>query len=466
MSFESKRFQLAILVVLVVAMSYIVFYHLGKKPLLDYDESIYAQVARQAYESRHQLGFTWYGNLGLNRTELWFEKPPLMIWLTESAYWVFGVNEFAARFWPAIFGLLTMVLTFFFVKNISKSFYAAVFATSVFFIAFQYIYNLGVLQFDVPVGFFILLTLYAFWLAKANGKFYFLFWLSLGLGVLTKSVIGLLPLPVVLVYSILARDFAYLKSKLFYMAGLVFIVTILPWHIVESIKYGKGFWQQYLFYHVFDRYSSGLEGNGKPFSFYWNILAEHRIMFRSLIVSLVYCAFKSFKDKNYFFPLAALLCIFIFFSTASTKLPAYILVIFPYIASVIGMAFADFAGLLERYHKVLGGLFVFFVVVVFMFFGYKFNHFKLTKEKEQYVLDSRAVGAFLKSRYLDESLYYYSTIGTKPSIIFYSNRVVYYLPYPSPKPKEKLILVSEISPDFKNQTVLFSTSTQKVYQIQ
>src|SRR5271163_1537264 len=117
---ESKKFQFTILAVLISAFAFATFYHLGKRPLIDYDESIYAQVARESLQNGNQLGFTWLGNTALHRSEMWFEKPPLMIWLTEISYLAFGVNEFAARFWTAIFAVLTLPLAFLFTRKLSQ----------------------------------------------------------------------------------------------------------------------------------------------------------------------------------------------------------------------------------------------------------------------------------------------------------------------------------------------------------
>ncbi|MCV4633747.1 glycosyltransferase family 39 protein, partial [Escherichia coli] len=38
----------------------------------------------------------------------WFEKPALLYWLQIVSYHLFGINEFAARFGPALFGLGTI----------------------------------------------------------------------------------------------------------------------------------------------------------------------------------------------------------------------------------------------------------------------------------------------------------------------------------------------------------------------
>ncbi|MCO6454039.1 MAG: glycosyltransferase family 39 protein [Pirellulaceae bacterium] len=45
-------------------------------------------------------------------SELRIHKPVLLYWFMMSAYSVFGVNEFAARFWSAILGIGTVLLTY------------------------------------------------------------------------------------------------------------------------------------------------------------------------------------------------------------------------------------------------------------------------------------------------------------------------------------------------------------------
>jgi 4-amino-4-deoxy-L-arabinose transferase-like glycosyltransferase len=43
--------------------------------------------------------------------QLRHQKPALLYWLIMSAYGVFGVNEFGARFWSALLGVGTVLLT-------------------------------------------------------------------------------------------------------------------------------------------------------------------------------------------------------------------------------------------------------------------------------------------------------------------------------------------------------------------
>ncbi|HEY1661734.1 MAG TPA: glycosyltransferase family 39 protein [Verrucomicrobiae bacterium] len=466
--------------VLIIAFAFITFYRLGVRPLQDFDEAIYAQVAHEAMQSGNQLGFTWQGNPPMHRPEKWFEKPPLMIWLTEISEALFGVNEFAARFWTAIFAILTLPLTFLFARELSREIgagkgdgpraggdVAAFVAVAAFFGAYQFMDDARILQMDIPVGFFVVLSLYAFWRARENARFYFLFWFALAFGLMIKSVIGLLPLPVIFLFSLLARDFRYLKIKNFWLGLLLFFALILPWHIIESLRYGGEFWHQYLFYHLLERYSSALEGNSGPLTFYLAIAFQEQFFFWALAVALVYFIARSFRSKAHLFVTVAIVFVFLFFSTAGTKLPPYILVIYPYAAMAIGIAFVDFSGWLEKFQKNAALPVVTIVMVIFVVAGFQNARANLAGENNSQLVSDKAVGEYLKDHCLDEPVYYYSVIRIKPSIIFYSDRRVgYYADFQKSPPPGRFSLIAQGPPhDFPNATVLFSAESEKVYQV-
>src|SRR5436189_4426529 len=73
-------------------------------PFLGPDEPRYAQVAREMFERGDWITPTLGGFD-------WFEKPALLYWLQIVGYKLFGVNEFAARFGSALFGLGTVAST-------------------------------------------------------------------------------------------------------------------------------------------------------------------------------------------------------------------------------------------------------------------------------------------------------------------------------------------------------------------
>jgi hypothetical protein len=85
MIIESKGVRFAIPAVLIFVFATITFYHLGNRPLIEYDESIYAQVAREALQNHSQLDLTWLGYIAQHKPPQFFDKPPLIIWMVETS---------------------------------------------------------------------------------------------------------------------------------------------------------------------------------------------------------------------------------------------------------------------------------------------------------------------------------------------------------------------------------------------
>src|SRR5579864_6145217 len=95
---------------LALASASLFYLPLGFRALWDSDEGRYAEIAREMLELKDWI------SPHLNYV-LYFEKPPLMYWLTAASFAVFGQNEFAARFWSATFGLWTVIVVYLFGKH-------------------------------------------------------------------------------------------------------------------------------------------------------------------------------------------------------------------------------------------------------------------------------------------------------------------------------------------------------------
>jgi 4-amino-4-deoxy-L-arabinose transferase-like glycosyltransferase len=70
---------------------------LGHKPLTNWDEGIYAEISREML-SLGVLVPHW-------NHQPWFEKPPLMFWITAAFFKLLGVTEFWARAGSALSGV-------------------------------------------------------------------------------------------------------------------------------------------------------------------------------------------------------------------------------------------------------------------------------------------------------------------------------------------------------------------------
>ncbi len=92
-------------------LALLLFIRLGATPIYILDEAKNAQCAREMLQKGDWIVPTF-------NNELRTDKPPLHYFFMMLAYKVFGINEFAARFFSVVMGLLTVFLTYLFTKNI------------------------------------------------------------------------------------------------------------------------------------------------------------------------------------------------------------------------------------------------------------------------------------------------------------------------------------------------------------
>jgi 4-amino-4-deoxy-L-arabinose transferase-like glycosyltransferase len=93
------------LLVIVLVSGVVLFTNLGGPRLWDRDEPRNAGCAREMLERGDWI--TPYFN-----AELRTHKPVLLYWLIMSAYQLFGIHEFSARFWSAALSIGTALLTY------------------------------------------------------------------------------------------------------------------------------------------------------------------------------------------------------------------------------------------------------------------------------------------------------------------------------------------------------------------
>lgn len=77
---------------------------LATRPLLPVDETRYLSVAWEMWSSGDLLVMHLNG-------EPYSHKPPLLFWLINLSWWLFGVNEWSARLISPLFGLGTVLMT-------------------------------------------------------------------------------------------------------------------------------------------------------------------------------------------------------------------------------------------------------------------------------------------------------------------------------------------------------------------
>lgn len=453
-SWVPKNIQTVLLIILAVALfgvlTYFLFYKLGSHPLLDWDEGIYAQVSKEALRNKQPFSFTYFG-------DAWLEKPPLVIWLTGIGFRIFGISELGARIAIPLFSIGIILLTCLLVWHFRRSWLAILMTLAAYFICYHFFLESFFLNFDIPITFFVLAGIYSYIRAKANPSWWYIFGASLGLGIMTKNIIGLFPLAIILIISIVNRTFTIFRTRQFYYGLLITLAVTMPWHIIETIQFGNEFWNNYLIYHVWTRFTQGIEHNGAPFWYYIAAFNQNILFLIASILSSIYILILSLKQKEIRILPVAIVLIFLMLSIAKTKGYGYIVPIYPYILTALAISLTD--AIRRIPYTWLKVLTISTLLACFVVLGWQQNNYKVYKwDKEPDLLDNRSAGQLISSLNTDAKLTTTNKALIGPAFAFYSGRDIHVTTTPNSPPLSERILHQHarsiyFSPD-RNQIVI------------
>jgi len=297
---------------------------LGLRPLYKADESRYAEIPREMVASGDWV------TPRLNGLK-YFEKPPLQYWATAAFFSAFGERDWAARLWSALAAIAGVVLVFLSGRKLfsteAGAFGALVLAGCPLYVLLAQINTL-----DMALSFFLAAAIFAFALER-----YYLFWAACALAVLSKGLIGIvLPAGAIGLYILVKWDWSLLKKMRIATGLVLFLLICAPWFILVSMRNDE-FAHFFFIQEHFQRFTTKMHGRYQPMWFFLPILLA------GLAPWLLpfFASLKShFKRQEGFDPalFLALWCIvvFVFFSISDSKLPSYILPMFPALALLIG----------------------------------------------------------------------------------------------------------------------------------
>jgi 4-amino-4-deoxy-L-arabinose transferase-like glycosyltransferase len=220
---------------------------LGSYGLLNNNEGLYAQIAREMLYS---------GNFILPHLNgvPYIEKPPLLYWLIAFSYRLFGVHETAARLVPAVSGFLTLLLSYqaarrWFSEN--TAFLAAIILGT----SLGYAIFCRMVFFDGLLTCFLTATLLSYfrWEQTQTQRLYLrLSYILLGLAILTKGFIALILVGlVVTVYNLITRKpFKQWWRALDGWGAILFLLITVPWHILAAAQDPQFAWFYFVNEHI------------------------------------------------------------------------------------------------------------------------------------------------------------------------------------------------------------------------
>lgn len=316
----------------IAVLAAIVFFIGLEGTLRDWDESVYAQVARESLDRPD-----WY-NLYWN-SRPFIDKPPLMFWLTRLVYEAAGVGQWQARAVSATLGFLTVMTVFFFAWRF-MSLYAGALAALVLMGTPHFVRIAKMGQLDVPVGFFIMLSIMTFYLGKKQPRWFLVSGVFTGLAILTKWSVGFLA-PMIQVAMLLAPGYRQIvRSKYWWLSFLTMGAVCAPWVIQQYITYGDLFADHFLGSKIVESVHGEIAGHGGGFFYYISkMMRESRPWCFIFPIAFIYTCIRAVRRDE----LASLLVvwstvIFLVFSLARTKLHWYIEPIYPPLALMTAMS--------------------------------------------------------------------------------------------------------------------------------
>lgn len=324
---------------------YLIFFHnIWAYALMDVDESRYVTMAKDMFHSKDFM--TLYLN-----NEYFFEKPPLYFWGECLSFKLFGeINEFTARFPVALYGTSCCYLAYIMGKKIiSRGFgviMSLILATSLEYLILSKFAILDIVV-TTCISFSICLGIVVYFCRESRRKYYWwLFYFFSGLAVMAKGLPGfIIPFGSMFFISILSKRFKEIFKPIYFIPGiLIFLLTVLPWHILMFKMHNPLFWDEYIVKHHLARFfDAEIINREQPFYFYfitllWGffpwIISCTVVWIKNLITiiknkkipfNMTNC---STGQRFILYNIVIVCFILLFFSSSGTKLITYILPIY------------------------------------------------------------------------------------------------------------------------------------------
>lgn len=220
---------------------------LGAAGLYDPNEGMYAEIPREMLFLRDWL--TPHFNF-----VRYFEKPPLLYWLTALAYQAIGVSQFSARLVTALAGVAGVGIVYGMGRDLwgrrAGLVSGAILATSFGYFIFSRIILTDML--------FTALLAAACWgilrglLDETPHPFAMLgAYAAMALAILTKGLIGLVfPLLTVVTFLGLTRAWGLWRRLDLLRGSALFLLLAAPWHILVGLKNPGFFWFYFVNEHL------------------------------------------------------------------------------------------------------------------------------------------------------------------------------------------------------------------------
>ena len=335
---------------LIGAMAVLTLPNLGAHSLWDVDEGVNAEAAREMLEVGNWIKPTF-------NYELRTAKPAMLYWLQMTSYSLFGIDEWSARLPSVLASMLTVLLVYELGRNMFDRriglLSGLVLASCIEFCVLSHSASP-----DAVLLACLMLAFSSFWFGSVDGgrSWFIPFGIACGLATLTKGPIGLgLPGLIVLVYLLWNRELRKLWDTRLFWGLLAFLATAAPWYVLVTLE-TRGEWASTFFGREnLTRFMTPMENHSGPIVYHilglfvffapWCIFLGGALWYGTARTRASRYTDPSERDSERTRRAYRLLIVWFavwlsVFSVAATKLPNYVLPLYPAIA-ILTACFAE-----------------------------------------------------------------------------------------------------------------------------
>ncbi len=312
--------------------------NLGGPTLWDIDEGLNAGAAYEMFMSGNYVVPTF-------NYQLRSAKPVLLYWLQTGCYHMLGVGETAARLPSALAALLAVLATY----ELGRALFNTRTALLAGVILGTSIGVLGAAHFANPDALLLAFTAmtlgcyFRYWETR-RARWIYASAAACGLAVLAKGPVGLLlPGAVVFLFLLWQRDLRRLLDLHLGEAILIFLLVAAPWYVWVGVETKGRFLREFWFTHHLNRVDTPMEKHGGSPFYYVVVLAVGLFPWSIFLGPTAAHAWRRLRAAEGDRPAVRMLVLwfgvcFAVFTYAQTKLPNYVLPLYPAVALLTAWA--------------------------------------------------------------------------------------------------------------------------------
>ncbi len=316
-------------------------------PPVDRDEARFAQATKQMVEAGDYIDIRF-------QDEVRYKKPVGIYWLQAAvvrAAEAIGVPEARTRIWlyriPSLLGAIAAVLATYWAALALVSRRAAVLAALMMASCMLLAIERLLAKTDAMLLFTIVAAMGALARAylpeqrdtlDADGRWRVaaVFWTALAAGVLLKGPVNLMVIGLAIATLVIVDRSARWLLTLKPLIGVVwFVLLVLPWFVAIFLRAGEEFFASAVGQDLLGKVASGQESHGAPPGYYFVLFWLTFWPGAALAALATPAVFAARREPAVKFLLAWLVPSWIVFELVVTKLPHYVLPLYPAIAILI-----------------------------------------------------------------------------------------------------------------------------------